>query len=262
MVRILAIGDPHGPCKIKEDVDLILIPGDLGSANFARKFFFDNVNRQNQGLDKIKLSNAILEKMYMETYRSALNVVRYFAKQAPVYLIYGNADYYNSDVRKTAKKIGKKLPFMYDDFNSIDNVRIINNRVANFNGIRIGGLEYFKDTNWIRDFKPSDYKKQMKVAKKQTDKAKRILKNFDNLDILLCHQPPYGVLDKVGFKGAPKHWLGKHAGSESILKYIEKKHPRYALCGHIHEAKGRKKIGETEVINLGCSGDYKIIEIE
>ena len=44
---------------------------------------------------------------------------------------------------------------------------MINNCVANFEGIRIGGLEYFVDTNWVREFKPSDYKDRLAKAKKE-----------------------------------------------------------------------------------------------
>ncbi len=267
MVRILAIGDPHGALdKIKKipikDVDLILLPGDLGGADEARKFYFENVKRQERGLSKIKYSSAIEKKFYAGYYKSSMNIIKYLSKFALIYLIYGNADYYNSDVRKLSKRIGKELPFMYNNLKKIPSVRIINNKIANFKGLRIGGLEYFKDVNWVRDFKPKDYDKEMKRAKKDTAKAKRILGNFKNLDILLCHQPLYGILDKVGFKGAPKQWLGKHAGSKVILGYVKKKQPKYVLCGHIHEAKGRTKIGKTEVINLGASGDYVIISVQ
>ena len=31
---------------------------------------------------------------------------------------------------------------------------------------------------------------------------------YRDIDVLICHQPPYGVLDKVG-KMAPKDWRGK-----------------------------------------------------
>ena len=60
--------------------------------------------------------------------------------------------------------------------------------------------------------------------KKDTEKAKKVLKWFSKqkIDILLHHQPPHGVLDKVTFKKAPKHWLGKHAGSKVILNFIKK----------------------------------------
>jgi len=33
------------------------------------------------------------------------------------------------------------------------------------------------------------------------------------------------------------------------------------LCGHIHEAKGKAKIGRTPVYNLGERGDYAVFNI-
>ncbi len=100
----------------------------------------------------------------------------------------------------------------------------------------------------------------MKRAKKQTEKAKSVLTRFERVDILVCHQPPYGVLDKVTAKFAPKHWQGKHAGSETIRRYIERKQPLYVFCGHIHEGEGMKRIGKTEVYNLGVCG-YKVVSL-
>ena len=101
----------------------------------------------------------------------------------------------------------------------------------------------------------------MKKAKKETDKAKRILKRFKNIDILICHQPPYGILDKVTWKEAPKHYQGKHAGSKAILNFIQREQPPYVFCGHIHEEKGMRKIGKSEVYNLGVAG-HKILKIK
>jgi len=126
-----------------------------------------------------------------------------------------------------------------------------------------GPIEYFNDTSWVREFKPSDYQKRLSDAKKESDKSRKILKRFDKIDILLCHQPPYGILDSVSGKfGAPKMWWGKHAGSKVILNYIKKKQPKYVFCGHMHETKGKKKIGKTEVYNVGFNGDYLLKDIE
>jgi predicted phosphodiesterase len=48
-MKILVIGDPHGK-KVNKSVvkgkDLIIIPGDVGKADFARKRFFENLNRK------------------------------------------------------------------------------------------------------------------------------------------------------------------------------------------------------------------------
>ncbi len=186
-------------------------------------------------------------------------LINYLSKFAPVFTIFGNVESSNYETKKYSKKIGLPIPYLYNDLNSIHNVRIINNVITNFQGIRIGGLEYFTDTNWVKNFKPSDYKEEMIKAKKQTGKANRILKKFKSLDILVCHQPPYGILDKVTSEFAPKHWQGKNAGSLSILKYIQLNNPKYVFCGHIHEGEGFSKIKETEIYNLGVCG-YKVIE--
>jgi len=261
-MRILAIGDPHGSKKVKriptKEIDLILITGDIGKADLARKLAFKNIERKKKGLPEIEPSKKLKKKIYKEVYLSSLDIVKYLSKIAPVYLIYGNVEPESSKDKEEWKKVG--VPFLTDSLKKIKNVRIINNRIANFNGIRVGGLQYFIDTSWIREFKPSDYKKRLKEAKKETDKAKRVLKKFKELDILLCHQPPYGILDKVTSKAAPKHWKGKHAGSKTILDYIKRQHPKYVFCGHIHEAKGNKKIGKTRIYNLGA-GDYVVIDI-
>ena len=196
------------------------------------------------------------QRAFMQAYNSTMRLMKYFSKFAPVYTVFGNVETNNADTRKMSKKIGIDLPLLANDLNAMDNVRVINNRIANFNGIRIGGLEYFTDISWVREFKPEDYSDRLKEAKKETKKAKRILGNFKNLDILLCHNPAYGVLDRVNFPGAPKHWQNKHAGSKVILDYVKKKQPRYVFCGHIHEAKGKKKIGKTQVYNVGVAGDY------
>jgi len=262
-MKILAIGDPHGSLvNLRQiplrGIDLILLTGDLGSSNLARQMAFKNIERKKQGLPEIEYSNLQRRRAFMEAYNSSMKVVRYLARRAPVFTIYGNVENSNADTRKFSREIGYNLPFLTNDLNKLKNVRVINNRLVNFQGIRIGGLEYFVDTNWIREFKPSDYKKRMKESKKQIDKAKRVLERFDNVDILVCHQPPHGYLDKVGAP-APKHWRGKHAGSKVILDYIKRIPPQYVFCGHIHEGKGMKKLGITEIYNLGVGG-HKLVE--
>ncbi len=196
---------------------------------------------------------------YMEVYNSSIDVLRYLSKFAPIYAIFGNVESTDAEVKKRARKIRLKLPLYVSSIDRIKNVEIINNRLRNFNGVKIGGLEYFVDDIWVRIFKPKNYEKRLKDALKDTKKAKRILREFYDADILVCHQPPYGVLDKVTAKFAPKHWRGLHAGSKVILDYIKRKQPKYVFCGHIHEGEGFKKIGKTEVYNLGICG-YKIVE--
>ena len=266
-MKILAIGDPHGCLnKIKKipikDIDLILITGDLAESTFLRKKVFKNIEREKKGLAKIKETEKDEERAHLEIHNSTIKLLNYLAKKAPVFSIRGNIGIPNSlDVQGHYKKYGKKLPNTREKLKSIKDFKLVRNRLRIIDGLRIGFLDYFLDTCWVKEFKPKNNKKAMKRARKETNGAKRVLKKFKKLDILLCHQPPYKILDKVSFKQAPKHWKGKHAGSKVILDYIKKHQPKLVLCGHIHEGKGEAKIGRSRIINLGSCGGYKVVGV-
>ncbi len=71
--------------------------------------------------------------------------------------------------------------------------------------------------------------------------------------VLVSHSPPlYTRLDETP--------SGLHVGSSSVRAFIEQTQPSVVFCGHIHEAKGRDKIGETLVVNPGPArhGDYTV----
>ncbi len=264
-MKILVIGDPHGSKKVEDipikDVDLILCTGDLGKADLARKMAFENINRVKKGLPEKEYTPKQEKKAYVEAHDSTIKLMKYLSKFAPVYTIFGNVESLDKDVKKKAKEIGLKLPLLEKSLKKIKNVRIINDKLVKFKGIKILGLNYFIDTSWGKEFKADWDKDRIKEVKKETAKAKRILRKLGKTDILVCHQPPFGVLDRVNFPGAPKHWQNKRAGSKVILDYVRSKHPRYVFCGHIHEAKGKKKVGKTEVHNVGVAGDYFLLNI-
>jgi len=264
-MKILAIGDIHGNLeKIKKipinEIDLILLNGDIGQATLARKRFFENVKRKQQGLPKLEYTSKDRKEDYLEIHNSTLSILKYLAEKSKVYTIKGNVGISSlSKINKDNKKYHLNLPSTLEKIKQIKNIYLPKNCFRNINGLKIGFLEYFIDSSWIKEFKEKD-KKKIKEAKKETEKAKRILDNFGMVDILICHQPPFGYLDKVDFPGIPQNWKGKHAGSKLILDYIKKYSPKYVFCGHIHEGKGNVKIGKTEVYNLGVAG-YKIISL-
>lgn len=267
-MKILAVGDPHGDMdklrKIpKKDIDLVLCTGDAGKADYARKFHFENVKRKQQGLKELEYGGKTSKKVYEEISNSSIAVWKYFSGIAPTYSILGNVGMtmiYDSNVKKEEKKYGIKLPYMRREMKKINDFYFVRNVVRNIDGLRVGFLEYFNDICWDKEFGTKDKKKIIK-SKKESNNAKRFLNNFGSLDILVCHQPPYGYLDKVSGKyGAPKNYIGKHAGSKIILDYVKKYQPKYVFCGHIHEGEGKTKIGKTEVYNLGVAG-YKIIDL-
>jgi Icc-related predicted phosphoesterase len=73
--------------------------------------------------------------------------------------------------------------------------------------------------------------------------------------IVCSHNPPYGACDKV--------FLGRHVGSKSLRKFIDRRSPDLVLCGHIHEARGIEQIGSTVVINPGTAPKhYAFVSVE
>lgn len=74
--------------------------------------------------------------------------------------------------------------------------------------------------------------------------------------IILSHTPPHKTnLDRVR--------IGMHVGSTALRKFIEEHSPDLVLCGHIHEAKGTDRIGNTILCNCGsvADGKYALVEI-
>lgn len=83
------------------------------------------------------------------------------------------------------------------------------------------------------------------------DEAAAKLERCPEQAVLVVHSPPKGYVDEV---------RGRHLGSASVLKLIERKHPALVVCGHIHQCWGNEAaIGETPVINLGPEG--RLLEI-
>lgn len=75
--------------------------------------------------------------------------------------------------------------------------------------------------------------------------------------ILVSHAPPYGTLiDKLR--------NGRHVGSKAIRNFIETNKPDFCLSGHIHEAQGTDRIGDTQVVNLGMllEGGWCSLKVE
>jgi len=63
----------------------------------------------------------------------------------------------------------------------------------------------------------------------------------ERCDILVAHEPPYGVLDTIP--------TGLHIGSPKVARAVEKLRPRVMVCGHVHESPGVARLGETIVVN-------------
>lgn len=111
-------------------------------------------------------------------------------------------------------------------------------RVIEANGWKIAGLGYSNPTPFDT---PGEYSEE-EIAER--------LSAFAGLSplILACHCPPRGTpLDQIP--------SGRHLGSESIRRFIDKQQPKWFFCGHIHEAEGvEAQLGATRAVNVGKRG--------
>ncbi len=62
-----------------------------------------------------------------------------------------------------------------------------------------------------------------------------------DVDILITHTPPFGILDKSR--------SGKSIGCEELRTKLDDLQINYHLFGHVHASYGRKTIGACETIN-------------
>jgi Icc-related predicted phosphoesterase len=115
--------------------------------------------------------------------------------------------------------------------------------VLHGDGMTIGGVEFYglgagvPITPWDWSFDLDD------------EAASEMLTACPAEAILVLHSPPQGHCDTNG--------AGDHFGSAALLGAIEEKHPRLAVCGHIHESWGCESlVGDTPLHNLGPSGTW------
>lgn len=73
--------------------------------------------------------------------------------------------------------------------------------------------------------------------------------------IMVCHTPPKDtVIDVIR--------SGLHVGSSTVRDFIIQYKPHVCISGHIHESRGKDKVGNTIVLNAGMSRDGWYIEID
>ena len=105
------------------------------------------------------------------------------------------------------------------------------------------GIELFGLELWGTPWQPWFYDWAFNAPRRDgesflADKFERIPADTD---IVVAHGPPFGHGDMT--------MRGEHVGSTAMTETLERVRPRLMVCGHIHPAYGRYRLGETEVIN-------------
>jgi len=140
----------------------------------------------------------------------------------PVFMLIGNDDHISDDEwDKMLRDCG-----------------ILNLNMASYpiKGLQITGFQYVLPTPWNTNNELPEEELGLSL--------KSMEKEINNKTILVTHAPPFGVLDKLT--------NGQHAGSSSIYKLVKDKQPLFHVFGHIHEAFGQDKIGNTICCNVSC----------
>lgn len=272
-MRMLVIGDFHGKFseKLKKRIisanpDLIVGVGDYAGVDdwysYIKYMFKQSISGKEwmpagEFFGKKKFNELV--KKDFEAGKGVLNGLKGIGK--PVILVFGNGDdvWYkylfakNWAIDRKALKFVRKL-----------GVKNITYGLAKFEGIKFAGFGGYMDVKANYDNKKKGDRDSWKRAIKRVRMSRQFL--FRNLrkshgaDILVLHYPPEGAFDIISDKNNPYH--GKSAGIESFREAILKFKPKIALCGHMHEYQGAKKIGKTLVVNPGDAerGRFAVID--
>ena len=66
----------------------------------------------------------------------------------------------------------------------------------------------------------------------------------DEIDILVTHGPPRGILDETS--------RGEVVGDRELLARVTEVRPKLHVFGHVHESSGREERAETTFVNAAC----------
>ncbi|KAG1702574.1 hypothetical protein DVH05_009523 [Phytophthora capsici] len=66
-----------------------------------------------------------------------------------------------------------------------------------------------------------------------------------DVDILVTHGPPTGILDTT--------FTNLHVGSEALMEVVTRIRPSFHVFGHIHEAYGATRVEKTVFVNAASS---------
>lgn len=147
-------------------------------------------------------------------------------KYSYVIVIHGNHDKgFDSEYSALAKEFLTKIGVLY-----------LNHEFIKVAGLKIFGSPFIPQIGKSK-FWASEVPRGDQIAKKWKDIP-------ENLDILITHGPPYGVLDKGICR--------ENYGCYDLKHRIEtmKLPPKIHIFGHVHSGAGNIKIGKTEYFNV------------
>lgn len=286
MVKFLVIGDFHGKFKPsfktiirKEKINLVISIGDYLPFHY-RKLWFKHCYTKD-----IELGEIIGKKKYKELVLEDLRRGEVLLKELnnlniPIYTTLGNVDWpLPDDIIDYDKKLNLSLP-------NYDKKEAFSKRLKKYKNIHRFDYGSIKFGEYIfigmRGHSVPGNPKS-KAFKKHYKKLENLFKKYKNENkekrvIFVSHNIAHNTkLDKISLKtlkqieensgkkfSKEKLEQKRHYGSKLARKIIDKHQPLLHLGGHIHEGKGKDKIGKTLCINSGeaSNGEGVLIEID
>ncbi len=233
-MKILAIGDPHGKLPLglskiikRNKIELIIVTGEIPPVPF-QKYYPKNMRKEYDSSWGDSRYKFLLDKLCSYGF--------------PVIILKGNA-YMSLRGTKYTNKLFKQYKNLF--YNQTGKF--------GFNKKNLISFDMFWEKWSSKQINKKFFERVTKKNNLRLNKLKKLFNQIEN-PILITHSPPYGILDNVKSVG--------HVGSKKILKFIKKYQPKIVFCGHIHEGRGKKKIGKSLVINCGSRGDYIVYDLD
>jgi Icc-related predicted phosphoesterase len=291
-MKILVIGDLHGrkPKIHFKDFDCIIQTGDVcddSKIGLLYKKYFEIIKENPDfGLGPDEFFIKEVGKKRMKTYeRESLEkghkILKYLDSfEKPIFMVAGNWDqsYGNTKIKDMNKSDYNYMKAFYDWYlgdkinsklikglKNIHNCMFKNYVFSKINfvgyGLSSGGEKLNRNGNH-RKLKLSD--KEYNILKSSIDNIfnklysayKKRNKEFPTL--FISHNIPYDTKLDIG-KNKKSYAYGKHLGSYVARKFCEKYSPLVCVGGHVHEGRGKDKIGRTLVINPGFGKDAQVL---
>lgn len=190
------ISDLHGFYPKLEGGDLLIIAGDLTA-----------IDKEN-------------EYLHFGAWLSLQNYKRKI-------LISGNHDnFFVKDPKFSCAPVG----FEYT-LKRVDNrIEYLCDSGTEFEGLKIWG------SPWTKTFEGMNPKCKAFTLDTEEELASKFSLIPDDIDILITHSPPYGILDGIPIEDGSLF----HVGSFSLLHIMERIQPKLHVFGHIHEQGGKQ----------------------
>lgn len=145
------------------------------------------------------------------------------------------------------------IPFEYKAYNLTylemeylakkNKVILLINNILNLEGLKIIGCSH------------TPFLKSWGFYSEEMDQERFYTYIDQDADIIISHNPPYGVGDTVLRHGVNNDYL-VNLGCKHLLSYIERNNPKVVICGHIHEGYGNKKVKKTRVYNCSSLDEH------